>query len=170
MCAIIMLVDGKSSVTLWGLIKERTTTICHLTAFTFVLSCCLLCFVLEQISYERTQMCVFMLTENHSAGHALIVLTQTNVLLLILYSLELRHSVSCDILWLMLCKTIAVSCVQPSPVQGTQDLIQTYWSWWKQSYWLQWTRLIQKGFGLCCQDKMWNNFCLLVFKLKLPWN
>lgn len=54
----------------------------------------LLCFLLEQTSCELTQMRVFVLTENRSF-HGFIVLTQTNVLLLILHSLELRQSVSC---------------------------------------------------------------------------
>lgn len=41
---------------------------------------------------------LFVPSESHHVRHALIVLIGTNVLLLILRSLELRHCVSCGIL------------------------------------------------------------------------
>lgn len=72
----------------------------------------LLCILLEQTSYESTQICIFVLTENHSVRHVLIVLTQTNVLLLILHSIELRH---CE-LWYVVThvSSDSVSCLPAS--------------------------------------------------------
>lgn len=101
MCTFTGLGDCLWSITCYAvrLIKDRTTIVCCLTAFTFFFFLAvLLYFLLEQTSYEHTHMCVFVPAENHSIKHALIVLTQTNVLLVILHSLQLRHSVSCGIL------------------------------------------------------------------------
>lgn len=72
----------------------------------------LLCILLEETSYDSTQICIFVLTENHSVRHALIVLTQTNVLLLILHSIELRH---CE-LWCVVthASSDSVSCLPAS--------------------------------------------------------
>lgn len=90
----------------------------------------LLCLLLEQTSDESTQICIFVLTENHGVRHAFIVLAQTNVLLLIAHSIELRH---CE-LWYVVTHTSSgsFSCV---PASGSccqrkrpKILIQTYWS------------------------------------------
>lgn len=90
----------------------------------------LLCLLLEQTSYESTRICIFVLTENHGVRHVLIVLAQTNVLLLIVRSIALRHCA----LWYVVTHTSSgsVSCVPASGSccqrKGPMIFIQTYWS------------------------------------------
>lgn len=131
----------------------------------------LLCFLLDQTSCEHTEMGVFVPSESHSVRHGLIVLTQTNVLLLVLHPLGLRQRVSCGILCLMLHQTITVSCVpalastkDPRSYPNLLELMETI-SLPSVNY------IIQKGFGLSCQDRILNNFFHWFLNLsKLAWN